>query len=186
LKSVIRSEILKRLSDLSAKEKAEMSSSIQNNLKQTLVNETGVWVGYQALPSEPQLNWLEVSKQIQWAFPVVTSSTEMSFKKSARVFSKSGLGVQEPADGESLDLSEIAGFVVPAVAYDQQGYRLGRGKGYYDRSLLSFSKKKIGVCFGVSLCETLPREQHDLRCDTVITENGILNTNQSEGDQKWN
>jgi 5-formyltetrahydrofolate cyclo-ligase len=49
-----------------------------------------------------------------------------------------------------------------------------------------FSKKKIGVCLEAALCENLPAEQHDLRCETIITEIQILKVNQSEGDQKWN
>lgn len=186
MKSVIRSEILKRLNNLSVSDKAHMSLGIQNNLKKQLQHETGLWVGYQALPSEPQVNWSEVSTTISWAFPVVESETVMSFKKAVSTFNKSGLGVQEPADGEAVQLSEVSGFVIPAVAFDKQGVRLGRGKGYYDRNLVNFSKKKIGVCFETSLCESLPAEQHDLKCETIITENQILKVNQSEGDQKWN
>jgi 5-formyltetrahydrofolate cyclo-ligase len=186
LKSVIRSEILKRLNNLSVSDKARLSLGIQNNLKKQLQNESGLWVGYQALASEPQVNWSEVSTTISWAFPVVESATEMSFKKAVSQFNKSDLGVQEPTDGQSVALSEVSGFVIPAVAFDKQGVRLGRGKGYYDRSLKNFNKKKIGVCFETSLCESLPAEPHDLKCETIITENQIIKVNQSEGDQKWN
>lgn len=186
LKSVIRSEILKRLNNLSVSDKAQMSLGIQDNLKKQLHGETGLWVGYQAMASEPQVNWSAVSNNISWAFPVVESETGMSFKKSSKHFNKSVLGVQEPVDGETVQLSEVSGFVVPAVAFDRQGVRLGRGKGYYDRNLKNFNKKKIGVCFELALCESLPAEQHDLRCETIITEIQILKVNESEGDQKWN
>lgn len=186
LKSVIRSEILKRLSNLSVSDKAQMSLGIQNNLKKQLQDEAGLWVGYQAMSSEPQVNWSELSNKINWAFPVVESATAMTFKKSSKQFSKSALGVQEPIDGETVQLSEVSGFVIPAMAFDKQGVRLGRGKGYYDRNLKNFNKKKIGVCFETALCESLPAEQHDLRCETIITEIQILKVNQSEGDQKWN
>jgi 5-formyltetrahydrofolate cyclo-ligase len=186
LKSVIRSEILKRLSNLSASDRAHMSLNIQNNLKKQLLNETGLWVGYQPMASEPQVNWSEVSNKISWAFPVVENETEISFKKFSKNFHKSVMGVHEPIDGETVQLSEVSGFVVPAVAFDKQGVRLGRGKGYYDRNLKNFNKKKIGVCFELALCESLPTEQHDLRCETIITEIQILKVNQSEGDQKWN
>ena len=184
MKSVIRSEILKRLSNLSVSDKARLSLGIQNNLKVQLQNESGLWVGFQAMSTEPQVNWPEVSNKISWSFPVVESATEMSFKK-AGTFNKSNLGVQEPVNGETVQLSEVSGFVVPAVAFDKKGVRLGRGKGYYDRKLVNFNKKKIGVCFETSLCESLPAEPHDLRCETIITENQILKVNQSEGDQKW-
>ena len=186
MKSVIRSEILKHLSNLSESDKARMSLGIQNNLTKKLQNESGLWVAYQALSNEPQIEWSEVSKKIDWAFPVVKSETEMSFKKAVRIFEKSGMGVQEPADGQDVQLSEVSGFVIPALAFDKQGVRLGRGKGYYDRSLVHFNKNKIGVCFEASLCESLPAEPHDLKCETIITENQIFQVNQSEGDQKWN
>lgn len=60
--------------------------------------------------------------------------------------------------------------VVPGMAFDRQGHRLGRGKGYYDRFLIKYPEvKTIGICFGFQMLEAVPAEQHDQLIDEVIT-----------------
>ena len=85
-----------------------------------------------------------------------------------------------------ISIQEISGFVIPALGYDSAGYRLGRGKGFYDRSVGNINNKKIGVCFQVSFFENLPVESHDLRCDKIITEKEVYQVSKAEGVQKWN
>lgn len=60
--------------------------------------------------------------------------------------------------------------VVPGMAFDRQGHRLGRGKGYYDRFLIKYPEvKTIGICFSFQLLEEVPAEPHDQVIDEVIT-----------------
>lgn len=60
--------------------------------------------------------------------------------------------------------------VVPGVAFDPQGNRMGRGKGYYDRFLVKYPKvKKIGICFDFQLVESIPAEPHDIGMDEIIS-----------------
>ena len=60
--------------------------------------------------------------------------------------------------------------VVHGVAFDRQGNRLGRGKGYYDRFLCQHLKvKRIGICFDFQLVDSIPTEPFDIRMDEVIT-----------------
>lgn len=62
--------------------------------------------------------------------------------------------------------------VVPGVAFDRHGNRLGRGKGYYDRFLCHHLEvKRIGICFGFQLVDEVPAEPFDIRMDEVITGN---------------
>jgi 5-formyltetrahydrofolate cyclo-ligase len=70
---------------------------------------------------------------------------------------------------EGLDL-----VIVPAVAFDAAGYRLGRGGGYYDRYLRSVSAFTVGLARAKLLQGTLPRDPHDVNVDCVITENAVL------------
>lgn len=67
----------------------------------------------------------------------------------------------------------IGGFdliVVPGVAFDRQGNRLGRGKGYYDRFLCKHPGVKcIGICFDFQLLEELPTDPFDIKMDEVIS-----------------
>ncbi|MGZ3690206.1 MAG: 5-formyltetrahydrofolate cyclo-ligase [Pseudobdellovibrio sp.] len=181
MKSLFRDNILGRLKLLSAYEKAQASSAIQFLLKQSLVNESGVWAGYQSLMhSEPHIDWSQVSNKIEWAFPV-TSENKLEFKKNVQNYSRKALGFLEPQDGESVSTEQISGFVIPGLAFDRAGYRLGRGKGYYDQTLYRNNKKKIGVCFETAFCENVPHESHDLVCNQIITEKKV---HQVEGDQK--
>lgn len=81
--------------------------------------------------------------------------------------------IEEPtgddlADPETMDL-----IVVPAVAYDRRGNRLGRGKGYYDRLLCTSKASKIGVAYEFQMVEEIPAEPHDVPVDIVITDKGI-------------
>ena len=60
--------------------------------------------------------------------------------------------------------------VVPGVAFDRQGNRLGRGKGYYDRFLCQHrATKKIGLCFDFQLVDNVPVEENDIPMDEIIS-----------------
>jgi 5-formyltetrahydrofolate cyclo-ligase len=64
---------------------------------------------------------------------------------------------------------EIDLAVIPGVAFDRLGARLGRGKGYYDRLLSQMPNAyKIGICFPFQLLERLPSEPHDVLMNEVI------------------
>ncbi len=183
-KEQLRSEILLHLRQLSAEEKQRQSAAILKLLSQELESETGVWVGYQNLINEPALDWTAVAPQIQWAFPQ-TEGQQMHFRLKPTGFEKSKLGVQEPVDGEVVPLQAVKGVVIPALAFDRKGYRLGRGAGFYDRSLKQFKNKKIGVCFESSLLDECPHEAHDVVCDTVIANQSVYKIKSSEGVQQW-
>lgn len=77
--------------------------------------------------------------------------------------------IMEPVGALFTDLALIDVVLVPGVAFDAQGHRLGRGKGYYDRFLQSVSDiKKIGVCFDFQKVEQVPSEAHDIVVDIVV------------------
>ena len=82
-------------------------------------------------------------------------------------------GIIEPQAGEPCEASEIDVMVVPGVAFDRNGGRLGRGKGYYDRyiSREGFRAECIGVCFDFQLFDELPTEPHDRAMDMVVSNN---------------
>lgn len=100
-------------------------------------------------------------------------------------------GIPEPMDGagEPFDLETMAHeaiVLVPGVAFDQIGNRIGRGKGYYDRFLGKqggSSMVKIGVCWNLQLVKTISAEPHDIPMDYVCHEEGVLRTSMdSEGE----
>lgn len=59
--------------------------------------------------------------------------------------------------------------IIPGLAFDKNRYRLGRGKGWYDRFLSEHPETfKIGVCYKEQLVDKLPTEEHDIKMDLVI------------------
>lgn len=79
--------------------------------------------------------------------------------------------IEEPQGDDTADINSIELIVVPAIAYDKRGNRVGRGKGYYDRLLQSTAATKIGVGYDFQLIsEDIPVEPHDVAVDIVITD----------------
>ena len=72
------------------------------------------------------------------------------------------------------DISEIDVAIVPGIAFDKSGHRLGYGKGIYDQLLTDFSGVKIGLAYDFQIVDKAPHEQHDLKIDLLISENKIL------------
>jgi len=81
-------------------------------------------------------------------------------------------GMLAPAEGRVLRVGELDAVVVPGVAFDREGRRLGRGGGFYDRLLVRLPDRcpKIGFAFAAQLVARVPEELHDLRVDTVVTD----------------
>ncbi len=77
--------------------------------------------------------------------------------------------IEEPDGDDTVDVSEIDLIVVPAVAYDRRGNRVGRGKGFYDRLLATSRALKVGVGYSCQLFDEIDAEEHDVPVDIVIT-----------------
>lgn len=83
-------------------------------------------------------------------------------------------GVREPA-GRVVDPGVVDVAIVPGVAFDPRGGRLGGGGGHYDRLLVGLSPAtvRIGVAFSCQLVPHLPQEPHDQPVHLVVTEHGV-------------
>lgn len=84
-------------------------------------------------------------------------------------------GIPEPTP----DMPTVTDFsdsvcIVPALAYDYFGYRLGYGKGYFDRFLEHYEGLSVGLVYSYSISELLPRDPHDRKVDLIITEKGEM------------
>lgn len=84
-------------------------------------------------------------------------------------------GIAEPREGleKADDLSGLC--IVPGLLFDLGGFRLGYGKGYYDRFLPHFDGVKVGLCFEEFLIDSLPRYSTDCRVDMIITDKNVYN-----------
>jgi len=78
------------------------------------------------------------------------------------------LGIYEPT-GEVVELASIGLMILPALAVDEMGNRLGKGKGFYDRVLGSFKGLSVAVVFESEVIEAVPSEPHDQRVAMIAT-----------------
>ncbi len=77
-------------------------------------------------------------------------------------------GIPEPVSPKEFPKQKIDFVIVPGVAFDKDGYRLGYGKGYYDRFLKGISPYKLGVCQKDFFVEKLPHGEYDIKMDNVL------------------
>ncbi len=85
-------------------------------------------------------------------------------------------GIGEPTGPEFTELEQVELIIVPGVAFDRKGNRMGRGRGFYDRLLKSTPKAfKVGVGFDFQLLDTIPTEPFDVPMDVVISEFECVN-----------
>ncbi|MCM1401947.1 MAG: 5-formyltetrahydrofolate cyclo-ligase [Bacteroides sp.] len=82
--------------------------------------------------------------------------------------------IEEPTGDDISDPREMELIIVPAVAYDRSGNRIGRGKGFYDRLLPRSNAYRIGVAYDFQLFDELEVDEMDVPVDMVITETSII------------
>ena len=102
-------------------------------------------------------------------------------------------GILEPCDvGEDHSLAAVDLIVVPGVAFDLSGHRIGFGKGYYDRFLARLESAeafhagrpaapRVGLALEFQVVEAVPAEEHDRRVDWLATEAGTRRTEDPHG-----
>lgn len=135
-----------------------------------------VWGGFQSLNPEPNVNWekLGAKFQITWAFPKLLGDS-MDFYQAEEFSLNTEFHVLEPTDGKLISKTEFNGLMIPGLLFDNRGYRLGRGKGYYDKYLVDFKGIKVGVCHKEQfLLRPLPIEKWDQMMNSVITNEYIF------------
>lgn len=91
-----------------------------------------------------------------------------------------GLREPDPALGGTVDLAEVDVMLVPGLAFDGAGYRLGYGGAFYDGTLTALASHgratTIGLAFEAQLVDEVPREEHDRPVDLIVTESRTIMT----------
>jgi len=111
--------------------------------------------------------------------PVAVQSTrEMVWSelKSLDELKRSTFGIMEPREEwvRPCEHTETDAAIVPGIAFDVAGYRIGYGGGYYDRFLAAFHGTTIALAYELQIYESIPAEPHDRCVDLVVTENRII------------
>jgi 5-formyltetrahydrofolate cyclo-ligase len=91
---------------------------------------------------------------------------------------KGPFGILQPKKIHEIDYNLFDIIIVPGIAFDIKGYRIGYGKGYYDRFLSKIKKGiKIGLTFDDLILNNLPKDPYDQKVDIIISEKKIIFTN---------
>ena len=166
----------------------EMSLHIMSRLlKHPRVMEAETILMYHSLPDEVNTHealdqLLAMGKKV--LLPKVVSDTEMTIHEYTgpdSLVPSEPYGILEPKADTIYDFRQLTPatrrpssvtshlIIVPGMAFDSKGHRLGRGKGYYDRFLSRVPNiYKIGVCFPFQLVDNVPSESTDILMDEVI------------------
>ena len=177
-KKELRRYIREQKRHLTPQQLGEMSLSIMSSLlSHSQIQKADSVLMYHSLPDEVDTHsaldkLLAMGKKV--LLPKVISDTEMTIHEYTGKDSlqpSEPYGILEPTTPElSIINCQLSIAIVPGMAFDRQGHRLGRGKGYYDRFLSQIPNIYIiGVCFPFQMLESIPSESTDVVMDEVIT-----------------
>ena len=177
-KEELRQAIRQQKRHFSAEQLREMSLPIiERLLDHPRVRQASSILLYHSLPDEVCTHQAiatlrHAGKQV--LLPKVTGDGEMVLLPCGDQLRAGAFGILEPTDGpdpthdQATALPPVA--VVPGMAFDRQGHRLGRGRGYYDR-LLSRSNPRpylIGLCFPFQMVGSVPTDDRDIPMDDIV------------------
>jgi len=77
-------------------------------------------------------------------------------------------------EGSVIDSSKVEVAIIPGVAFDRRGVRLGYGKGVYDRLLSKSNALKIGLAYDFQVVDEIEKEEHDLLMDLIVTDKRVI------------
>jgi 5-formyltetrahydrofolate cyclo-ligase len=179
-KTELRNETRAHRADL-ARAHPDFAHAVIAHVGALSIADNSVVGGYVAIHDEadPHLILQQlVLQNCTLAYPrVVTKAEPLAFHRWApgREWRNGAYGILEPAKDWPLAYPKI--LLVPLLAFDSNGHRLGYGGGYYDRTLdflrANSTVRAIGVAYAGQEVAELPREAHDHPLDAVITENGV-------------
>ncbi|NRB10150.1 MAG: 5-formyltetrahydrofolate cyclo-ligase [Rickettsiaceae bacterium] len=165
-------------------QKISVNNTPSNKEKLKLINHVEIIDQYFALglyyplKYEPDLFKLTFSKDWCCGLPKIATEGNMQliyYYPGAPLENSIGSELMQPKGGTEIIPKVL---VVPGIAFSLEGYRLGFGRGYYDRYIAKMKKTQnlitIGVCFDQFLLEKFPFEIHDVKFDYIITEQTIL------------
>lgn len=174
-KSALRKRIKDMKRQFSDKELEELSLTIISRLlAHPVITCSQTILMYYSLPDEVNTHHA-INQLVQSSKTVLLPRVVDGENMEIRVYERPDnlvpghYGIMEPTGKKYNEYEKIDVAVVPGMAFDQHGHRLGRGKGYYDRFLPKAARAyKIGVCFDFQKQSCIPADSHDIAMDCVI------------------
>lgn len=174
-KAALRTAVKNRTAALTQEEMNRQSAAVCMRLAQTseFIN-AGTVLVYSAMKGECDPGLLAdiaygMGKRV--AYPRCEGNELGLYVGDTHQLTEGAFGILEPDDScEKTDMSEVDFAVIPGVAFDRNGGRLGRGRGYYDRLLKGTGAVKAGICFNEQIVDNVPMDAHDGRMDMIAAE----------------
>jgi 5-formyltetrahydrofolate cyclo-ligase len=147
----------------------DFGDQLRQICEETNVKRAACYLPFGGEPDTSVFNRWALDAGITLLMPVANPDNTLHWVAFDGVTTKTSIfGFAEP-HGESVDLEPIDLIIVPALAIDRSGNRLGKGKGYYDRALQSINAPVVAVVYQHELIDALPAEAHDRKVDFVVT-----------------
>ncbi len=159
-----------------------LNQSLADNLLKVLPkNSNKYWATYRAFNTEANPSAVSLKVNISWCYPVVDGEFLSFYSNESQNWTLNQYKIEEPSQkNKRIELSNIEGVLLPGIAFDLKGGRLGSGKAFYDKTLKNYSGLKVGVAYSVQITESLPSSEHDIPVDVIVTEKDIFAINQSK------
>lgn len=181
-KKEIRNKILTARNSLCTSESVRMSKQIFQNLKSTKILDFKNILVYNDFKNEVKTDLLieylhQNDREVYVPKCDISTKIFLPVRHTDKNNMKTNIyGIYEPADDFSLP-SHIECAIVPGVAFDIKGNRIGFGAGYYDKYFsMNAQIFKIGLCYEFQLLDEINADDYDVPMDVVITENRIIYT----------
>lgn len=127
-------------------------------------------------PSTIEIIENAISCKKRVVLPVSDTATEtiiLSYLDSLDDLEKGAYGISEPRTVKPADIADIDFILVPGLAFDKNGNRMGFGKGYYDKLLCKTNAEKTALCYEFQLFDEIPADEYDIPMNTIITEDKL-------------
>lgn len=176
-KSELRSSMKSRLAALTPQEYRDLNQSLYSKFLQSKIldNTNNIMIYYSVRNEVNTLAiigyLLEAGKKV--ALPVCTPECDLQAAviNDLNQLQPAPFGLMEPKPGGALlDYEKIELIIIPGIAFDVKGNRLGHGKGYYDRFLSKAPNIfKLGLAYDFQLIPEIPTEEHDVKMNGLLT-----------------
>lgn len=172
LKTALRKEIRARLKEMTPEQCKKESDCIWQQLcDESAFKEAKTILLYWSLDNEVDTHafieeWCDKKTIL---LPVVNGDTlDLKVYEGIETMKEGAYGILEPTGAIWTDFNKIDLCIIPGVAFDKSGHRMGHGKGYYDRLLEHLKTEKIGVCYSTQIVEEIPTDPWDKEMSAVI------------------
>lgn len=182
-KSTLRKEALSKRNALTDKEFAVQNEKLLKEFKTLDFSKIKSLHIFLSIVSKREPDTFPLIEWVQENYPeikiIVPKANFINQSMSHHVFSTrkdlvyNEYDIPEPVESE-IFVGEPDMIIIPLLAFDQKGHRLGYGKGFYDRFLQNIKSQKIGLAFFDAIEEIIDVHLNDIRLDKCITPNGII------------